>query len=121
MTSWQYDEAGRSDLNPEATSTGKVVNAEQLVAVGLRLARPSLVLRASSSGGKPVGWWGGMGTTPSPAGDWRNWLTVDCGWLLGHGIRLQGCMSLYESRGDDTRFAAVMAAKQALPRSVPGE
>jgi len=96
------------------------MDADQLIAEGLRLARPSLVLRAGGCGGRPAGYWGGAGAVPPPPGDWRHWLTVECGWLHDQGLPLRGCLSLYEAAGDVLEFAALADAEKGLPEPLPG-
>src|SRR4051812_27881755 len=67
---------------------GGIMDASHLLAEGVRLARPSLVLSASSGRHPCVGLWGGPGIVPAPPGDWKHWITVDCDWLFRHKVPL---------------------------------
>jgi hypothetical protein len=86
---------------------------ELLIAEGLRLSRPSLILSESPAGQPLAGIWGGPGIAPSPPGAWKHWVSVDCSWLANRGFPLGGCLSVYED--DHGRFAAVASNAVRLP------
>lgn len=87
------------------------MDAAQLIAEGLRLARPSLVLRTGPRRERPVGFWRGDGVVPLSGG--KHWVSVDCSWLAQQGFPVGGCLSLYEQ--DVLRFVAVMDATATMP------
>src|SRR5262245_39783859 len=92
------------------------MDAAQLIAEGLRLARPSLVLRTGPGRGRPSGFWGGDGVVPLSGA--KHWVSVDCSWLAQLGFPVRGCLSLYERSA--LRFAAVIDANATMPVSSGG-
>jgi hypothetical protein len=78
-------------------SRSSAVTAEDLIAEGERLAKPSLFLAEAPAKGEFAAYWGG----PGRAGyrgrpDDRHRLTFDCGWLAEHAVRLRGSVGVYD-------------------------
>ncbi len=91
------------------------MDAEQLIAEGLRLARPSWLLRLRRGDERLAGIWGGSGIIPSHAGALKHWVTVDCSWLSRQGLPLRGCLSLYQN-DDESEFIAAVDKNNRLPQ-----
>ena len=57
------------------------MTGEELWDEGQRLARPCVWLCETGLKGDHGAMWGGPGLVPPPKkGDWRHWLSIDCGW-----------------------------------------
>lgn len=68
----------------------------QLIAEAERIARPSLLLSEAASFGDIAGWWGGSKPVGYPGRpDDTHRISIDCGWLAGHGVPLAGFVSVY--------------------------
>jgi hypothetical protein len=72
------------------------MTADDLIAEGERLARPSLLLTPHPSAIGPVAYWGGGGVKSHKAPrHHRHRVTIDCDWLSHHGVRVQGSIGVY--------------------------
>src|SRR5687768_14039449 len=73
------------------------MTAEDLIDEGERLAKPALLLSEDRSPIGPVAYWGGKGRQghrgPTAA---RHRVTIDCGWLSEHGVRVRGSLGVYD-------------------------
>ena len=71
------------------------MNSQQLINVGWRLARPSLVLKEATADEPIVAIWGGPGVIPPPNTTFRHIISIDCRFLPQNPLGLTGWLSVY--------------------------
>lgn len=94
---------------------------EELETIAYTLARPCVLLRESGPKADLGAAWGGEGIVPAPkSGNWRHWISVDCGWfketLHRYGLKIgppAGVLSVYTDE-DSEGGVAVHNAKAKL-------
>src|SRR5262245_14114288 len=73
------------------------MTTDELVAEGMRLAKPSLLLSETPYESAVVAYYGGNGRSGySGRNDDRHRITIDCEWLSLHGIKVAGSLGVYE-------------------------
>lgn len=94
------------------------MTGEQLIAEGLRLARPCVHLRVSGENVAAI--WGGDGIVPCRDGPYRHWLSIDCEYIPASIGRLSGCISIYTNEDDDVSGIVTLDDSLTLPCSTDG-
>jgi hypothetical protein len=91
------------------------MTGNQLIEEGNRIARPCVHLVAQDSGGGNLaGVWKGPGIVPAPAGAYRHWLSVNCGFLPGQLSDLKGCLSIYTNEDDCGTGTVAFSASRSV-------
>lgn len=101
------------------------MNLADLIREGEHLAKPSLVLTEQPANNPIVAYWGGTGRTDLPArarsfSNNEHRITLDCGWLAKHGVRLTGSLSVYVSPTNERGSVYYDAATPFSSASVDG-
>lgn len=91
------------------------MTGDELIAEGLRLARPCVYLR--TTGEDFVALWGGEGIVPCEEGPFRHWLSISSRYIPGGQAKRTGCMSIYKNE-DDCVTGVVAVDEDRLLREV---
>jgi hypothetical protein len=91
------------------------MNANDLIAEGERLSRPSLFLSDKPVSELFIGIWGGKGLVDPGPGPWKHWLSLDCSWLAKQGLPLEGIISVYTNEDDCQTGTVVHERTGRLP------
>jgi hypothetical protein len=109
---------GITDRISECEERAPVITGDQLIAEGLRLARPCLYLR--TTGEDFAALWGGEGIIPCEEGPFRHWLSISTRYIPGSEGKRSVCMSIYTNEDDCVTGAVAVDDARTLPEISDG-
>lgn len=89
------------------------MTGDELIAEGLRLARPCIYLR--KTGDDFAALWGGEGIVPCGQGPFRHWLSISSRFIPGSEGERSGCLSIYTNEDDCVTGIVALDEHRELP------
>lgn len=94
------------------------MTGDDLIAEGLRLARPCVYLR--TTGEDFVAFWAGKGIVPCEQRPFRHWLSISSRCILSSEGEASGCLSIYTNEDDCIAGVVTVDQHRELPEASDG-